>query len=101
MGQSMMRIKLIARIFEETGIKELLLHINELLRKHQDKAKTVRIRNKWVTVEPRNWKTRNDMPVNVDLGTGSKQQQHLLLNALLDRKRVVLGKRVSVRVDHG
>src|SRR3546814_14180389 len=86
MGQSMMRIKLIARIFAETGIKELFLHIHELLRKHQDKAKTVRIRNKWVTVDPRNWKTRNDMTVNVALGTGSKQKQLLLLNALLERQ---------------
>lgn len=86
LDQSMMRIKLIARIFAETGIKELFLHIHELCRKHQDEAKVARLRGQWVPVDPRNWKTRNDMTVNVALGTGSKQQQLLLLNAILERQ---------------
>jgi hypothetical protein len=86
LDQSMMRIKLIARIFAETGIKDLFLHIHELTRKHQDKAKVIRLRNKWVEVDPRAWKTRADMTVNVALGSGSKQQQLILLNAILERQ---------------
>jgi hypothetical protein len=84
---SMMRIKLIARIFSETGIKDLFLHIHELTRKHQDKEKVVKLRNQWVPVDPRGWRTRNDMTVNIALGTGSKQQQLMLLNALLERQK--------------
>jgi len=86
LDQSMMRIKLIARIFAETGIKDLFLHIHELLRKHQDEQKVMRLRNKWVPVDPREWKTRADMTVNVALGSGSKQQQLVLLNAILERQ---------------
>lgn len=86
MEASQMRIKLIARIFAETGIKSLFLGIHELVKKHQDKAKTVRLRNKWVEVDPRNWKTRNDMTVTVALGSGSKQQQLLFLNQILERQ---------------
>lgn len=86
LDQSMMRIKLIARIFAETGIKELFLHIHELCRKHQDEQKVARLRGQWTPVDPRNWQTRNDMTVNVALGTGSKQQQLMLLNAILERQ---------------
>lgn len=86
LDQSMMRIKLIARIFAETGIKDLFLHIHELVSKHQDEAKVIRLRNKWVQVDPRAWKKRTDMKVNVALGTGSKQQQLMLLNAILERQ---------------
>lgn len=86
LDQSMMRIKLIARIFAETGIKSLFLHIHELNRKHQDKAKMVRLRNKWVKVDPRAWRGRSDMTVDVALGTGSKQQQLVMLNAILERQ---------------
>jgi hypothetical protein len=81
-----MRVKLIARIFAETGIKDLFLHIHELLRKHQDEAKVVKLRNKWVPVDPRGWKTRNDMTVTVALGTGSKAQQLLFLDKILERQ---------------
>jgi hypothetical protein len=41
----------------------------------------VRLRNQWVSVDPRDWKTRNDMTINVGLGTGTKAEQlaHLQL----------------------
>lgn len=87
LDQSMLRIKLIARIFAETGIKDLFLHIHELCRKHQDEQKVIRLRNKWTQIDPRNWKTRNDMTVNVALGTGSKQQQLILLAAILENQK--------------
>ena len=49
------KVKLIARIFAETGIRDLfsLLHA---VRKHGSQAQTVRLRNQWVTVDPRDWK---------------------------------------------
>jgi len=86
MEHSMMRIKLIARIFAETGVKSLFLHVHELVQKYQDKEAVVRLRNKWVTVDPRQWKTRKDMTVTVALGTGSKEQQVMLLNNILERQ---------------
>lgn len=86
MDMSHMRIKTIARIFAETGIKDLFIHIHELLRKHQQKDITLKIRNKWITVNPRVWKTRNDMNVTVGLGTGSKEQVLGFLNTILERQ---------------
>jgi hypothetical protein len=35
----------------------------------------VRLRNAWTSVDPRNWKTRDDMTINVGRGSGGKARQ--------------------------
>lgn len=79
MGAAQQRIELIARIFAETGVKDLFLGVHALLLKHQKKPKHVQLNNKWVIVDPRQWAKRSDMMVSVGLGTGNKDQmaQHL------------------------
>jgi hypothetical protein len=69
------RMKLIAKIFAETGIKDLFLLLHATIRRHGDQAETVRLRNQWVQVDPRQWKTRKDLTIDVGLGTGGKQQE--------------------------
>jgi hypothetical protein len=72
---SQAKIKLIARIFAETGIKDLFGLLHGIIRRNGSQAQTVRLRNKWVSVNPREWKAREDMTINVGLGTGSREQQ--------------------------
>lgn len=67
------RILLIARIFAETFFTDLFSAMFELVCKHDDKSRMVRLRNKWVPVSPREWKNKFDMTVSVGLGTGSQQ----------------------------
>lgn len=81
--QAQQRIRLIARTFAETGIKELFVGIHELILKHGTEARTVKLRNKWVTVNPRNWRTRQDMTVMVGLGTGTRDQVNAYLMNVL------------------
>ena len=69
------RMKLIARVIAETGIKDIFALLHAVIRKHGGKAQTVRLRNKWVQVDPRAWRTRYDMTINVGLGTGGKSEQ--------------------------
>jgi hypothetical protein len=69
-----MRVKLIARRFAETGMKDLFRLIQKLLSQYQDKAMTIKLRDEWVDVDPRAWRNRYDMTVNVGLGTGDKTQ---------------------------
>ncbi len=69
------KVKLIARIFAETGIRDLFLLLHATIKKHADKPQIVRLRNQWIPVDPRNWKTRDDLTINVGLGTGSKAQR--------------------------
>jgi hypothetical protein len=84
------RLLLVARLFAETGVKDLFMMVHRLVRKHQNKAEVVRLRNKWVEVDPRQWKTRTDMSISVGLGTGNKDQQlQHLQNILLTQKEAL------------
>jgi hypothetical protein len=86
------KVKLIARIFAETGIKDLFLLLHGTIRKHATQPATVRLRNSWTTVDPREWKTRNDMAINVGLGTGSKAEQLVQLQMIIAaQKEAVMG----------
>ena len=80
MSASQQRVELIARVFAETGVKDLFYAILENVQKHQDKAKVVRLRNEWVPMDPREWKNKFDLTVMVGLGTGSKETQLAALN---------------------
>jgi hypothetical protein len=71
---SQMRIKLIARIMAE-GVRDIFALLHATIRKHGQQQQTVRLRNTWVQIDPRDWKTRDDMTINVGLGSGGKAQQ--------------------------
>lgn len=68
------RIELIARVFAETGFKDLCYAILELVQKHQTKTQVIRLRDQWVPMNPREWAEKFDMSVSVGLGNGSKDQ---------------------------
>jgi hypothetical protein len=70
--RSNQRVKLIARIMAETGIKDLMKLIQKLLAQYQDQAMTIKLRGEWVNVDPRAWKNQYDMISHVGLGTGDK-----------------------------
>lgn len=82
-----MKVEAVARIFAETGIKSLFLHIHELVMKFQQKADIVKLRNKWVPVNPQEWRTRKDMTVNIGLGIGTREQNLLHLNAIWEKQK--------------
>jgi len=77
------RVELIARNFAETGVKELMLCIYELLQKNQDKERVVKLRNEWVPVRPDMWRDKMDCTVSVGLGHGNKDQQLMHLTSML------------------
>ncbi len=76
------RMRLIARIFAETGIKDLFLLLHATIRMNDRQENTVRLRNQWVPVNPRQWKTRDDMTVRVALSGSKEQQMAFLMNLL-------------------
>jgi hypothetical protein len=59
------RMELIARTFAETGVRDLFLNILHLVCKYQDKARIVRLAGKYVSVDPREWKSQYDVYINV------------------------------------
>lgn len=69
------RVSLVSRCFAEQGLKPLMLGIHGLCRRHSTKSETMKLRGKYVTVNPREWRTRYDMSVSVGLGSSDKQIQ--------------------------
>jgi hypothetical protein len=82
-NQGQAKVKLLARIFAETGIRDLFALLHKEIRKYGDQQQTVRLRNQWVAVDPTQWKDRDDMTVNVGLGTGSKAERLAQLQMLI------------------
>ena len=77
------RVELIARCFAETGVKELMRNIYELVLKNQDHQRVVRLRNKWVPVRPDMWRDKMDCTVSVGIGNGNRDQQLMHLTTML------------------
>ena len=86
MSQSQMRMELIARVFAETGIKDLFKKIFELTCKYQDKERIVELNNEFVPVRPTEWRNRYNITISVGLGTGSSDQQVVIMNGILERQ---------------
>ncbi len=80
---SQARVRLIARIFAETGIRDLFWLLHSVIKKHGQEAAVVRLRNQWATVDPREWKTRDDLTIHVGLGQGSKMEQLAETNMII------------------
>jgi hypothetical protein len=84
------RIEMIARIFADTGVKDLFSGIFHLLCKYQDKARVVRMRGKYVSIDPREWKNNYDVSISVGLGTGNKDQQMAMAAMVLQKQEQIL-----------
>lgn len=84
------KLELIARIFAETGIKSLFKGILHLLCKYSDKPRLIRMRGKYVPMDPRMWSNQYDVQIAVGLGTGSQQQQMAMLSMILSKQEQIL-----------
>lgn len=90
MNAAMQRLELVARTFAETGVKELFMLVHRLVRQNYTRPDIVKLRDKWVEVDPRVWKNRDDMVVAVGLGTGNKDQQLQHLSNLYQMQMAAL-----------
>jgi predicted GNAT family acetyltransferase len=84
------KVEMIARIFAETGIKDLFEKMLHLLCKYQDKARIIRLRGRYVAIDPREWENGFDLSINVGLGTGDKQQQMAMIAAVMQKQEQIL-----------
>lgn len=72
-SSTMQRTTLTARILAETFIKKIFEKIIELAAKHDTKQTIIKLRDKYVPVNPREWATDFNTTITVGLGTGSQQ----------------------------
>lgn len=95
MSAAQQRIRFIARIFAETGVKALFQVVHALTMHHSRKAEMIRLRNQWVPIDPRQWQKRTDLQIAVGLGAGDKPQQMMFLEKVLQIQTVAVPQGLS------
>jgi hypothetical protein len=82
MTAAQQKIELIARVFAETGFKDMTVAVYQLVQKYESPEKLVRLNNKWVTMYPADWKEKVDCTAQVGLGFGNKDMNLMHLGQL-------------------
>ena len=79
----MQRIELIARIFAETGIKDLFRNIYSLVQRYEDRQKIAYLNGKFVPIDVSRWKEKLNCTVNVGVGSGSQQSKTQTMGSIM------------------
>ena len=92
MTAAQQRIELIARIFAE-GMKEMFKLMLHCQSKYGMRREAIKLRDKWIEYDPREWANEYDLSVSVGLGTGNKDQQliHLQSIAMAQKEAIAMG----------
>ena len=85
-----LKIEMIARVFAETGCRDLARGVLALLQKHQDEERVVRIRGEFVSIDPRAWVNGFDMSIDVGLGNGREDEKMGMLLQILGKQEQLL-----------
>jgi len=83
------QIETIARVFAETGMKQLMRGLLKLIVENQDKPRMVRLRNQWVPIDPRSWNGEMDVVCNVALGRGTDNDRMQFLGAVAQKQEQI------------
>lgn len=73
---------MIARIFAETGMRDLMRGLLKLVCQHQQRERIVRLNNEYVPIDPRYWDSTMDVSINVALGRGSDTERMMMLRQI-------------------
>jgi hypothetical protein len=96
MSESQKRVRLIASILAHTGIKDIFLILHKLLRQNATQAATVRLRGKWVDVDPSSWGNRSDMVIEIGTGSAGKEAEQMRMQAGLATMQEIVGMQGGV-----
>jgi hypothetical protein len=84
------RVEMIARTLAETMVRDTFRGVLKCIVRNQDKPRTVRLRNKWVEVDPRFWNSEADVKVNVGLGRGTEAQRMAFLQQIAMKQEQII-----------
>jgi hypothetical protein len=80
---AMQRVELIARIFAETGVKDLFSNIYALVQRYEDRKKMFYLNGKFVPIDVSKWKDKLNCVVNVGVGSGSQQSKMQTMSSIM------------------
>ena len=85
------KILLIARIFAETGVSDLMRGIHDDLRSGAMRSVVMEVGGGFSEISPGGWSRRRSVRVNVGLGTDNRDTQFARLAMLLGKQEQLLG----------
>jgi Skp family chaperone for outer membrane proteins len=84
-GQTELMVRTIAH-----GLKRVFRGLLRMVIKHQDKPRTVRLRDQWVTFDPREWNAEMDATVNTGLGAGTRERDMMMMQQVIGLQEKLL-----------
>lgn len=84
------RMKLMARLIGETGLKELFKLVREILRKKAPQDMRVEFGGKVSTVNPRDWTLRRELKLVQGLGYMSKLEKITMLESIYAKQKEIV-----------
>lgn len=84
------KLEMVARVFAETGVRRLMKCVLQIVQKHQQGERIVRLRNKFVPVDPQMWENEFDVEIEVGLGTGQVDQRIATLMTIAAKQEQIL-----------
>ena len=83
-----MRIEMMARILAECGVKEIFRDIHETMCKHVDRPRMMKLNGQWQMIDPRQWKTRTDMDINVGIGHATRERKLMSIQDMIQTQQI-------------
>lgn len=77
-----MQQDLLVRLFAEQAFKPMFKGVLRLLVQHQNEPKLMKVRDRWMNVDPAAWRADWDVQVNVALGSGTAEAKIAVLQGL-------------------
>lgn len=84
-GQTEMMVQTVA-----DGLRRFFRGLLRLAIRHQDVPRTVRLRDKWVEVDPRHWNADMDCRVNTGLGAGTRERDMMMMQVVMGAQEKLL-----------
>jgi hypothetical protein len=76
------RIRMMARIFAETGIKDLFLGVHHLVRTHAQEVQAY-VGGNWANLNPKQWPKRDQLNIEIGVGSGGHEHDIIAGNQLM------------------
>lgn len=83
LNEGQKRTRRMARSFAETGVRDMFLGLHRLIRTYADQADYAEIAGDWVQIDPRRWRARTDMMVEIGVGSGGRSGEMALFREVL------------------
>ena len=96
-GASEQRTELMARVIGETFVRNVARAIFDLSVRFEKRAQVVRMRNKFITVNPSMWNPDMDVIINVGVGTNNQDQMMTAVQTLIGLQEKIVQQQGGVQ----